>query len=47
VRRPPHHPPRPPPPHDRAWRLLVRRGYASELAYEAVRVHEREAARAA
>jgi regulatory protein len=32
---------------DRAWRLLVRRGYASELAYEAVRVHEREAARAA
>jgi regulatory protein len=32
---------------DRAWRLLVRRGYASELAYEAVRVHEREAAEAA
>jgi SOS response regulatory protein OraA/RecX len=22
---------------DRAWRLLVRRGYAPELAYEAVR----------
>ncbi len=28
---------------DRAWRLLVRRGYSSELAYEAVRVHERRA----
>ena len=26
---------------DRAWRLLVRRGYAPELAYEAVRSHER------
>jgi regulatory protein len=26
---------------DRAWRLLVRRGYASELAYEAIRVLER------
>jgi regulatory protein len=26
---------------DRAWRLLVRRGYAPELAYEAVRAHER------
>jgi regulatory protein len=26
---------------DRAWRLLVRRGYESELAYEAVRRHER------
>jgi regulatory protein len=25
---------------DRAWRLLVRRGYDSELAYEAVRRHE-------
>ncbi|MEA2362864.1 MAG: regulatory protein [Thermoleophilaceae bacterium] len=25
---------------DRAWRLLVRRGYAAELAYEAVRRHE-------
>jgi regulatory protein len=24
---------------DRAWRLLVRRGYESELAYEAVRRH--------
>ncbi len=29
---------------DRAWRLLVRRGYAPELAYEAVREHERAAA---
>ncbi len=26
---------------DRAWRLLVRRGYDRELAYEAVRRHER------
>jgi regulatory protein len=26
---------------DRAWRLLVRRGYPSDLAYEAVRTHER------
>jgi regulatory protein len=26
---------------DRAWRLLVRRGYEPELAYEAVREHER------
>lgn len=26
---------------DRAWRLLVRRGYEPELAYEAVRSHER------
>jgi regulatory protein len=26
---------------DRAWRLLVRRGYEPELAYEAVRRHER------
>ena len=25
---------------DRAWRLLVRRGYAPELAYEAVRALE-------
>jgi regulatory protein len=25
---------------DRAWRLLVRRGYSQELAYEAVRRHE-------
>jgi regulatory protein len=36
------------PPHDdqardKAWRLLVRRGYAPELAYEAVRAHERRA----
>jgi len=29
---------------DRAWRLLVRRGYTPELAYEAVRAHERAAA---
>jgi regulatory protein len=28
---------------DRAWRLLVRRGYEPELAYEAVRVHGRGA----
>ena len=27
---------------DRAWRLLVRRGYARELAYEAVRAYERD-----
>jgi regulatory protein len=26
---------------DRAWRLLVRRGFAAELAYDAVRAHER------
>jgi regulatory protein len=25
---------------DRAWRLLIRRGYDSDLAYEAVRRHE-------
>ena len=25
---------------DRAWRLLVRRGYETEIAYEAVRRHE-------
>jgi SOS response regulatory protein OraA/RecX len=25
---------------DRAWRLLIRRGYEIELAYEAVRRHE-------
>ena len=30
---------------DRAWRLLVRRGYEPELAYEAVREHERAAGR--
>lgn len=29
---------------DRAWRLLVRKGYGPELAYEAVRAHERQAA---
>lgn len=29
---------------DRAWRLLVRKGYEPELAYEAVRAHERQAA---
>lgn len=28
---------------DRAWRLLVRRGYEPELAYEAIREHERAA----
>lgn len=26
---------------DKAWRVLVRRGYEPELAYEAVRLHER------
>ena len=29
---------------DRAWRMLVRRGYEPELAYDAVRAHERAAA---
>jgi regulatory protein len=29
---------------DRAWRLLVRRGYEPELAYEALREHERRVA---
>jgi regulatory protein len=29
---------------DRAWRLLVRRGYEPELAYAAVREHERSGA---
>jgi regulatory protein len=29
---------------DRAWRLLVRRGYEPELAYEAIRAHSRRAA---
>jgi regulatory protein len=29
---------------DKAWRLLVRRGYEPELAYEAVRLHERRSA---
>jgi regulatory protein len=28
---------------DRAWRLLARRGYSPELAYEAVREHARRA----
>ena len=28
---------------ERAWRLLVRRGYKPELAYEAVREHSRDA----
>jgi regulatory protein len=29
---------------DRAWRLLVHRGHAAEIAYEAVRTYERRAA---
>ena len=29
---------------DRAWRLLVRKGYETDLAYEAVRAHGRQAA---
>jgi regulatory protein len=29
---------------DRAWRLLVRRGFALEVAYDAVRAYERRAA---
>ena len=29
---------------ERAWRLLVRKGYEAELAYEAVRAHARQAA---
>ena len=29
---------------DRAWRLLVRRGYEAELAHEAVKLHERRLA---
>jgi regulatory protein len=29
---------------DKAWRLLVRRGYEPDLAYEAVRLHERRLA---
>ena len=29
---------------DRAWRMLVRKGYEPELAYEAVRAHGRRAA---
>jgi regulatory protein len=32
---------------DRAWRLLIRRGYEAELAYEAVRRHERSGERRA
>jgi len=31
---------------DRAWRMLVRKGYEPELAYEAVREHGRHAERA-
>jgi len=31
---------------ERAWRLLVRRGYAPEIAYDAVRAYERAAAAA-
>jgi regulatory protein len=31
---------------DRAWRLLVRRGYTPEIAYDAVRAYERAAAAA-
>ena len=31
---------------DRAWRMLVRKGYEPELAYEAVREHGRQAERA-
>jgi regulatory protein len=31
---------------DRAWRLLLRKGYEPELAYEAVRAHGRRAERA-
>ena len=34
-------PPADDPARDRAWRLLVRRGYAPQLAYEAVRAHAR------
>ena len=29
---------------DKAWRLLVRKGYEPELAYEAVKAHGRQAA---
>jgi regulatory protein len=29
---------------DKAWRMLVRRGYEAELAYEAIRHYERRAA---
>jgi regulatory protein len=29
---------------DRAWRMLVRKGYEPELAYEAVRAHGRQQA---
>jgi regulatory protein len=31
---------------DRAWRILVRKGYEPELAYEAVRAHGRDVERA-
>jgi regulatory protein len=34
-------PPRDDSERDRAWRLLVRRGYDPEIAYEAIREHER------
>ena len=29
---------------DRAWQMLVRRGYDAELAYDAIRAHERRGA---
>ena len=32
---------------DKAWRMLVRRGYEPELAYDAIREHERGLPRAA
>src|SRR4051812_9414018 len=32
---------------DKAWRMLVRRGYEAELAYQAVRQHEQSFRRAA
>jgi len=32
---------------DRAWRVLVRRGFEPELAYEAIRAHERGLGRVA
>ncbi|HEY1276940.1 MAG TPA: regulatory protein RecX [Thermoleophilaceae bacterium] len=36
-----HEPPRDDRERDRAWRLLVRRGYEPELGYEAIRAYER------
>jgi regulatory protein len=36
-------PPRDDQDRDRAWRILVRRGYDPEIAYEAIRRYEREA----